>query len=31
MGDTAQQKLNNLRSNLIEERVVLESGIYEKV
>jgi ubiquinone/menaquinone biosynthesis C-methylase UbiE len=31
MGDTAQQKLNNLRSNLIEERIVLESGIYEKV
>jgi ubiquinone/menaquinone biosynthesis C-methylase UbiE len=31
MGDTAQQKLNNLRSNLIEERVVLESGIYVKV
>ena len=31
MGDTAQQKLNNLRSNLIEERVVLESGIYEKI
>ena len=31
MGDTAQQKLNNLRSNLIEQRVVLESGIYEKV
>lgn len=31
MGDTAQLKLNNLHSNLIEERVVLESGIYEKV
>ena len=31
MGDTAQQKLNNLRSNLLEERVVLESGIYEKL
>jgi ubiquinone/menaquinone biosynthesis C-methylase UbiE len=31
MGDTAQQKLNNLRSNLIEERIVLESGIYEKL
>ena len=31
MGDTAQQKLNNLRSNLIEQSVVLESGIYEKV
>jgi SAM-dependent methyltransferase len=30
MGDTAQQKLNNLRSNLTEGRVVLESGIYEK-
>jgi hypothetical protein len=30
MGDTAQQKLNNLRSNLIDERVALESGIYEK-
>ena len=30
MGDTAQQKLNNLRSNLTEERVVLESGIYKK-
>jgi ubiquinone/menaquinone biosynthesis C-methylase UbiE len=31
IGDTAQTKLNNLRSNLIEQRVVLESGIYEKV
>ena len=31
MGDTAQQKLNNLRSNLIEEKIVLESGVYEKV
>lgn len=31
LGDTAQQKLNNLHSNLIEESVVLESGIYEKV
>jgi len=31
MGDTAQQKLNNLRSNLIEGRVVLESGVYEKL
>ncbi|MBO9203432.1 MULTISPECIES: class I SAM-dependent methyltransferase [Niastella] len=30
MGDTALEKLNNLRSNLIEKRVVLESGIYEK-
>lgn len=31
MGDTAQQKLNNLRSNLTAKRIVLESGIYEKV
>jgi ubiquinone/menaquinone biosynthesis C-methylase UbiE len=31
MGDTAHQKLNNLRSNLTEERIVLESGIYEKL
>ena len=31
MGDTALEKLSNLRSNLIEEKIVLESGIYEKV
>ncbi|OQP39868.1 hypothetical protein A4H97_16750 [Niastella yeongjuensis] len=30
MGDTALQKLNNLRSNLIGKRVVLESGTYTK-
>lgn len=31
MGDTAPAKLSNLRSNLIEKRIVLESGVYEKV
>lgn len=31
MGNTAPEKLNNLRSNLIEQKIVLESGIYEKV
>lgn len=31
MGDTAPAKLNYLRSNLIEKKIVLESGVYEKV
>jgi len=31
MGETAQEKLSNLRTNLIEGRIVLESGMYEKV
>jgi ubiquinone/menaquinone biosynthesis C-methylase UbiE len=31
MGPTALEKLNNLRSNLIEGRIILESGICEKV
>jgi ubiquinone/menaquinone biosynthesis C-methylase UbiE len=31
MGDTAQEKLSNLRSNLIEKKIVLESGIYFKL
>jgi ubiquinone/menaquinone biosynthesis C-methylase UbiE len=30
MGNTAMEKLNNLRTNLIEGRIVLESGVYEK-
>jgi ubiquinone/menaquinone biosynthesis C-methylase UbiE len=30
MGDTALEKLTNLRKNLIEGNIVLESGIYEK-
>jgi ubiquinone/menaquinone biosynthesis C-methylase UbiE len=30
MGDTALEKLGNLRKNLIEGNIVLESGIYEK-
>ena len=29
MGDTALEKLQNLRTNLIEGRIVLESGIYD--
>lgn len=31
MGDTALEKLNNLHKNLLEKRIRLESGIYEKV
>jgi SAM-dependent methyltransferase len=31
MGDTALEKLNNLHKNLLEKRILLESGIYEKV
>lgn len=31
MGDTALEKLSNLRKNLIEGNIVLESGIYEKM
>jgi ubiquinone/menaquinone biosynthesis C-methylase UbiE len=31
MGSEAMKKLTNLRTNLVEGRVVLESGVYEKV
>lgn len=31
MGDNAVEKLNNLRNNLVERRIMLESGIYENV
>jgi ubiquinone/menaquinone biosynthesis C-methylase UbiE len=31
MGNTALDKLSNLRGNLIERKIVLESGVYEKV
>jgi ubiquinone/menaquinone biosynthesis C-methylase UbiE len=30
MGDTALEKLSNLHKNLVEGKVVLESGVYEK-
>jgi SAM-dependent methyltransferase len=31
MGDNALEKLNNLHKNLTENRIILESGIYEKM
>jgi SAM-dependent methyltransferase len=31
MGDTAVEKLRNLRANLVEGRIGLESGLYEKL
>jgi ubiquinone/menaquinone biosynthesis C-methylase UbiE len=31
MGQTALEKLNNLQANLTARRIVLESGVYEKV